>query len=386
MTDEDIDEIVSELKAVNATVTRAHYLLDERLLDRFDEEGILVWSQAPVYHRDVQLRTPAGPRLRARHGPPHRPRGAPASLGHHALGGQRALAPARRQPGDQTVPRRGARAHRRPRPDAARLGRRPGLAGLPPPATYAKFDLLGLNAYFGWYDGSPSRSTAELSSLEPFLRATHRTYPRQALVMTEFGASRRWRARRRQGDVRLPGALPAPLPQRHRPPGLHERRDLLDAARVRGQAQWDGGAQRTDVERDSIHNKGLIHYQSGERKPAFDVAASSFGRTPLYRSEQPRAFAPALAEPPRAASAGFGGTAILVGALGLLGVIAAMLAFLLRDIWRFGGRPTSGPATSTVLRPTARRGAHDRADDGSLRPVPDAYGVLDVMTSPSRIT
>ncbi len=68
--------------------------------------------------------------------------------------------------------------------------------------------------------------------------------------------------------------------------------------------QWDGGALRTDVERDSIHNKGLIHYESGERKPAWSTAASAFGRTPLYRSEQPRAFAPSLAEPPRAESAG----------------------------------------------------------------------------------
>ena len=52
MTDADVDNTVEELKALGANVTRAHYLLDPRLLDRFDKEGILVWSQAPVYHRD----------------------------------------------------------------------------------------------------------------------------------------------------------------------------------------------------------------------------------------------------------------------------------------------------------------------------------------------
>src|SRR5205085_5599407 len=58
LTDADISEIVRELKAVHANATRAHYLLDERLLDAFDKAGILVWEQSPVYHRDVQLRDP----------------------------------------------------------------------------------------------------------------------------------------------------------------------------------------------------------------------------------------------------------------------------------------------------------------------------------------
>ena len=58
LTDADIETMVEELKSVGANVTRAHYLLDERLLRRLDEEGILVWSQAPVYHRDRMLRTP----------------------------------------------------------------------------------------------------------------------------------------------------------------------------------------------------------------------------------------------------------------------------------------------------------------------------------------
>ena len=57
---------VEELKALGANVTRAHYLLDPRLLDRFDNEGILVWSQAPVYHRDALLKTPGAALARAR--------------------------------------------------------------------------------------------------------------------------------------------------------------------------------------------------------------------------------------------------------------------------------------------------------------------------------
>src|SRR5215213_3253811 len=39
LTDADIEQMVSDLKAVGANVTRAHYLLDPRLLDRLDEEA-----------------------------------------------------------------------------------------------------------------------------------------------------------------------------------------------------------------------------------------------------------------------------------------------------------------------------------------------------------
>ena len=57
LSDQDVEQIVAELEAIGANVTRAHYLLDPRLLNRFDEEGILVWSQAPIYHRDRLLET-----------------------------------------------------------------------------------------------------------------------------------------------------------------------------------------------------------------------------------------------------------------------------------------------------------------------------------------
>ena len=47
-----LDRIVNDLKALGANVTRAHYLLDPRLLDRFDRAGIMVWNEAPIWQRD----------------------------------------------------------------------------------------------------------------------------------------------------------------------------------------------------------------------------------------------------------------------------------------------------------------------------------------------
>src|SRR5689334_16228220 len=60
LTDRDMDGIVHDLRVLHANVTRAHYLLNDRLLDKLDAAGILVWTQAPIFHRDVLLRSPGG--------------------------------------------------------------------------------------------------------------------------------------------------------------------------------------------------------------------------------------------------------------------------------------------------------------------------------------
>ena len=59
-------------------------------------------------------------------------------------------------------------------------------------------------------------------------------------------------------------------------------RDLLDGARVLRQAATGTAApSATGVQRDALHNKGLLHYD-GTPKPAFFEARKDFARTPLY--------------------------------------------------------------------------------------------------------
>ena len=60
--------------------------------------------------------------------------------------------------------------------------------GLRRQKAYGAFDMLGLNTYFGWYPGKDGHSTAELSTLVPFVKGMRAWYPKTALVMTEFGA------------------------------------------------------------------------------------------------------------------------------------------------------------------------------------------------------
>ncbi|HEV2062262.1 MAG TPA: glycoside hydrolase family 2 TIM barrel-domain containing protein [Solirubrobacteraceae bacterium] len=344
LTDADVEQIVSDLQALGANVTRAHYLLDERLLKRFDEEGILVWSQAPVYHRDVQLKTRAGRSyaLESVRGTVLEARNHPSVITHSVANELSPRPDVMRTTGifldtareltedlDHTLP------------VSVDILAWPGF---PKQETYDRFDLLGINSYFGWYQGDENHETGDLADLEPFLRQTRRFYRRQALVMTEFGAEatmdgpddvkETWGFQSRYIDHNL---------------SLIDRLGFMSGAiywtlrEFAVKPDWDGGAQRTDVVRDAIHNKGLLHYEDGARKPAWDVVREHFAATPMYRSEPSRAVAAVTSAGTRS-DAGFGGTALAGGVIGLLLSLAFAMVWLLRDIWRLGDEPEPAPA------------------------------------------
>jgi hypothetical protein len=343
MTDADVEQIVADLKRIGANVTRAHYLLDPRLLNRLDEEGILVWSQAPVYHRDMQLKEKEGRSF---------------ELGSV----RRTVLEARNHP---SVITHSVANELSPRPDVMRttgifLDTARELAedldptlpasvdilawpGFPKQEVYDRFDLLGLNSYFGWYNGDSGHETGDLADLEPFLRTARGYYGRQALVMTEFGAEATMEG---PADVKETYAFQAKYVDTNL--SLIKRLGFMSGAiywtlrEFAVKPDWDGGAERTDVERDGIHNKGLLTYADGDAKPAFDVASDHFSSTPLYRSAPTRAVAAVTGDGPRADD-GIGSTALTAGLVGLLLTLAGLMMWLLRDIWRFGGEPEPAP-------------------------------------------
>jgi beta-galactosidase len=328
LTDADIDSMVDELKSLGANVTRAHYLLDPRLLSRLDEAGILVWAQSPVYHRDRQLRTP-GQRsyelgvvrdtiLQDRNHP---------SVITHSVANELTSQPDKH---------RTSRVWMR---NAAALARDldPTLPvsidilsypGIPRQTTYDAFDMLGINSYYGWYQGKADRSTADIDDLAPYLRAMHSKYPGKALVITEFGA-----------EATEPG--PADVKQTYdfQTQYLKRNLDIIGRLGFMGGAiywttrefavkpDWDGGAH--PLVRDSIHNKALISYD-GKIKPAFTAAQHAFKATPLYRDD-PAAVARAQLSAPGSL---IPRTLLLVGTLALVLILLALDAWCLRDIWR----------------------------------------------------
>ncbi len=351
--DKDIAKIVADLKSVGANVTRAHYLLNPKLLDALDAAGIMVWNQAPIYHRDVLLKTRAqrdealatlrGTVLNARNHP---------SVITHSVANELSAVP-------DTVP--GTRAYL----DAART-----VAGEADPTipisvdllsypgyghqkTFDQYDLLGINSYFGWYRGKKDHSTADLADLGPFLDRMRRLYPTQALVVTEFGAESTFSGPADEKETYafqeqyLKGVM-----------DIVAQRPFVGGSiywtlrEFAVKPDWDGGANR-DVARNAIHHKGLITY-AGQKKPAFQTAERAFSDLSLYRSVSP------------AAAAGVPGAGRGPGGLGaiLAVLICALVVLLLAvDGWAILGI-LRGDHRDPRRAGSPRRPAHGGPGDG----------------------
>ena len=200
--------------------------------------------------------------------------------------------------------------------------------GIPRQRTYDAFDMLGINSYYGWYEGKANRSTADIDDLAPYLRAMRDKYPGKALVMTEFGA-----------EATEPGPADVKQTYAFQTQYLKRNLDIVDRLGFMGGAiywtarefavkpKWDGGAH--PAVRDSIHNKALITYD-GKIKPAFSVAQEAFKATPLYRDDPAAVMRAQLSEPgsliPR--------SLLLAAALMFVAALLALDAWCLRDIWR----------------------------------------------------
>ncbi|MBA2792925.1 MAG: hypothetical protein H0U32_02895 [Thermoleophilaceae bacterium] len=155
-----------------------------------------------------------------------------------------------------------------------------GRAGYGEQFAYGKFELLGINQYYGWYTG-----VEDFSLLDDFLVEIRDHYPTQAIVMTEFGAEGR------------PDMANAPAQDKGSYAFQTNFVDAtLDVAEqlpfLSGSIHWTlrefeiypgwrGGAL-PGPGRNTRHHKGVLTYD-GKRKPAWQVLRDHFVNTPLYR-------------------------------------------------------------------------------------------------------
>jgi hypothetical protein len=284
LTDADVANIVAQLKAVGANITRAHYALDPRLLAALDAAGIMVWSQAPIYHRDAALRTAAG---RGRSVATVRAavlqtRSHPSVITHsvaNELSVQPDLVSGTKAFLDQA---RAATVDLNPTlPTSVDTLSYPGYTRQ---ATYGAFDLIGINSYFGWYPGKAGHSTASVADLAPYVHQMRAWYPGSALVLTEFGAE---------------ATMSGPATEKHTFEfQASYTRDVLAAVgrlpslsgaiywtlqEFAVKPNWIGGEASVGLQGDSIHHKGLVTYD-GRTKPAWQMLRDDILRTPLQRT------------------------------------------------------------------------------------------------------
>jgi len=287
LTAADMDRIVADLKDLGANITRAHYLLNPRLLDRLDRAGIMVWSQAAIWQRDSArgVNMLRGSKLLGRALLTVRrtvtdARNHPSVL-THSVANELTFTPDQHPATKRFLLAARALAHEidPTLPISVDIKGRPGFAEQ---FTYHPFDMLGLNQYFGWY-----RWVEDFSLLEPYIYELRDHYPAKAIVMTEWGAEAR---------PELAGAAPD-LKGSYGFQTMHAQRtiDVIDRSPVLSGAiywtlrefeinpGWQGGAGRRapQYEPNTRHQKGLMTYE-GERKPAYFLLRDRFRATPLY--------------------------------------------------------------------------------------------------------
>jgi hypothetical protein len=282
----DMNQIVNDLKELGANVTRAHYLMSERLLARFDRAGILVWSQAPIWQRDHGAALLYRPNERRR-ALLTVERTVTAARNHpsvitHSVANELSFTPDTR-PGTGRFLIAAQQIARDLDPTLPISVDIKGRPGFPEQFTYHHFDMLGINQYFGWY-----RWVEDFSLLEPYFAEMHDLYPDHALVMTEWGAEARPELASAAPDLKGGYPYQASLAQRTVDAIDHLSWFLSGAIywtlrEFEIYPGWTGGAGRRppQFEPNTRHHKGLIGY-TGERKPAFWIVRDRYLRTPLY--------------------------------------------------------------------------------------------------------
>jgi hypothetical protein len=283
LTEAGMNRIVADLKAVGANVTRTHYSLNERLLQKLDRAGILVWNEAPIWQRDRLLgrqldrakayRQVEGSVIAARSHP---------SVITHSVANELVHFP------DESTTtslflRRGSQRARKLDPTlpisvAIKTGPRIG-----PQQVYSKyFDIIGLNEYFGWYGRAP-----DFATLPDYLNYMRSTFPRQALVVTEFGAEARPENANDPVTKKGSYAFQSRFIREHL--DVHDTTPFLSGSLYWTLREfeifpgWTGGAGARDPRFPTTrHNKGLMTYD-GVLKPAWFIARDRFRARPLYR-------------------------------------------------------------------------------------------------------
>jgi beta-galactosidase len=285
LTNADMDRIVADLKDLGANITRAHYLLNDRLLSRLDRAGIMVWSQAPIWQRDAGARLLRLPSERRRAVITVRKtvteaRNHPSVL-THSVANELSFTPDLKPATKKFLLAARAEAHDTDPtlPISLDIKGRPGYAEQ---FTYHPFDMIGLNQYFGWY-----RWVDDFSLLEPYLYELRDLYPAKAIVMTEWGAEGRPELADAPPDLK--GGYPFQTFHAQRTIDVIDRSPVLSGAiywtlrEFEIYPGWQGGAGRRppEFEPNTRHHKGLLTYD-GEKKPAYYLLRDRFRATPLY--------------------------------------------------------------------------------------------------------
>jgi beta-glucuronidase len=258
------DWLITQAKDLGATVLRTHYPMSPYLIEQADRQGLLIWSEIPVYAVKTPVLARRSVRERALRLLAENIR---VNQNHPSVFVWSIANELSSKPG----PSQGAyikaaadlvHSTDPTRPVAQVMAAFPG-GGCEP--EYKPLDVMGFNEYFGWYPGVAG-STFDRRNLSAYLDHLHACYRNKALLITEFGAEAN-----RPGPAEEKGTYAFQQEFANFHLGVFASKPWLNGAlywtlnEFRVRPEWEGGNPRPT---SPLHQKALINYD-GTRKPAF---------------------------------------------------------------------------------------------------------------------
>jgi beta-galactosidase/beta-glucuronidase len=269
---------ISFLQQLGATITRSHYPLHPYFLELADRKGILVWSEIPVFRMASRLFAISEVRLKALRmlrEEIERDANHPSVM-VWSVGNENASRPGT---GLRKYIRKAARTVQELDPTRLVGIATSGFPTVQKQRIYTELDVLGVNDYFGWYNG-PRGTISDRAQLDGYLNRLHSDYPNQALFITEVGAEAN-----RDGPVEEKGtyAFQAEFLKYHL--DVFDSNPFINGALIwnlrdfRVKPGWEGGNPKPSP---PVNFKGLVD-DAGKPKPAFAVVQEVFRRTGPFR-------------------------------------------------------------------------------------------------------
>ena len=267
--------IMGWIKKLGATMIRAHYPLNPELEEMADRDGILLWSEVPVYQIQNQYFTQPGwlPRALALVRTNILTNENHPSVAIWSIGNE---LPQTVTAGEEKyISSAAALAHKLDptRPVGLAIKDWPGLGCQA--AAYAPLDVVGVNEYFGWFDVGGG-VTDDRDALGPFLDTVHQCMPNKAIIITEFGVDGN-----RNGAVEEYGTYQYQADTAAYDLGVFAARPWLSGALyflIQDYAAYPGYNGGNPLPSTPFNNKGLVDLY-GNLKPAFGVVQKIYHDT-----------------------------------------------------------------------------------------------------------
>ena len=271
-----IDRYIADAKGLGATALRVHYPYNPYLLEQADANGILIWSEIPMYSVKSANIIGATPTALADLRENIYDQSSHPSVMLWSISNE--LSPKPKAGQRRYIAAAVALAHRLDPTRPVGLAVQ-GYPAVDCQSAYDPLQVIGINDYFGWYIG-PDGQIADPELLSTYLDKVRACYPHQAIVVSEFGAEAD-----RHGPVEERGTYEFQQSFIDSNFAVFASKPWLSGAiywaledfHVR--PDWNGGNPHPN---SPIFEKGLVDL-AGNRKPGYATMAQDIAATPQLR-------------------------------------------------------------------------------------------------------